>query len=199
MIEEKEKTIEVHLPEKLLHAVDAVCSLEKIDRSQLLKELIEAGLRERIIRLYQKSKLSAGRCAEILGISLREFLQLLEEKGVAINWDSEGIREYLIKSGYLKSIEEIISTLQTLKPTLTQQYGVETIGVFGSYTKGEQTKKSDIEILVTFSKDAQVGFFKFLELEEFLTKKIGVKVDLGTKAALKPHIGERILQEVIYI
>ena len=67
MIEEKEKTIEVHLPEKLIHAIDAVCSLEKIDRSQLLKELIEAGLRERTIRLYQKSKLSAGRVQRFLG------------------------------------------------------------------------------------------------------------------------------------
>ncbi|MGD0995348.1 MAG: nucleotidyltransferase family protein [Candidatus Bathyarchaeia archaeon] len=98
----------------------------------------------------------------------------------------------------MKTLEEIKSTLETLKPTLRDRFGVETIGVFGSYTRGEQTKKSDVDILVTFSKDAQVGFFKFLELEEFLTKKLGIKVDLVTRDALKPFIKERVLRETVY-
>jgi hypothetical protein len=98
----------------------------------------------------------------------------------------------------MKSLQEIKAELETLKPTLNERFGVETIGVFGSYTRGEQTKKSDIDILVTFSKDAQVGFFKFLELEEFLTKKLGVKVDLVTKNALKPFIKDRVLRETVY-
>jgi predicted nucleotidyltransferase len=98
----------------------------------------------------------------------------------------------------MKSLQEIKAELETLKPTLNERFGVETIGVFGSYTHGEQTKKSDIDILVTFSKDAQVGFFKFLELEEFLTKKLGVKVDLVTKNALKPFIKDRVLRETVY-
>ena len=98
----------------------------------------------------------------------------------------------------MKTLEEIKSTLETLKPTLRDRFGVETIGVFGSYTRGEQTKKSDVDILVTFSKDAQVGFFKFLELEEFLTKKLGIKVDLVTRDALKPFTKERVLRETVY-
>jgi len=99
----------------------------------------------------------------------------------------------------MKTLQEIKFTLETLKPTLTERFGVETIGVFGSYTRGEQTKKSDIDILVTLTKDAHVGLFEFLDLEEFLTNKLGVKVDLGTKASLKPHIGKRILEEVIMV
>ncbi len=98
----------------------------------------------------------------------------------------------------MKTLQEIKVELETLKPTLKERFRVETIGVFGSYTRGEQTKKSDIDILVTFSKDAQVGFFKFLELEEFLTKKIGVKVDLVTKNALKPFIKDQVLRETVY-
>ena len=98
----------------------------------------------------------------------------------------------------MKTLKEIKAELQTLKPSLKERFEVETIGVFGSYTRGEQTKKSDIDILVTFSKDAQVGFFKFLELEEFLTKKLGVKVDLVTKNALKPFIKDRVLRETVY-
>jgi len=85
-----------------------------------------------------------------------------------------------------------------LKPLLKEKFEVETIGVFGSYSRGEQTKKSDVDVLVVFSEDAHVGFFKFLELEEFLSQKIGVKVDLVTKDALKPMLKERILKEIVY-
>lgn len=98
----------------------------------------------------------------------------------------------------MKRHEEIISQLEALKPTLKEKFEVEAIGVFGSYSRGEQTKKSDVDILVLFSKDAHVGFFKFLELEEFLTRKLGVKIDLVTRNALKPTMKEQILKETVY-
>lgn len=98
----------------------------------------------------------------------------------------------------MKTIEEIKTQLEKLKPTLKKRYGVEAIGIFGSYTRGEQTKKSDADILVVFSEDAHVGFFKFLELEELLTQKLEVKVELVTKNALKPRMKEQILKETIY-
>jgi uncharacterized protein len=49
-----------------------------------------------------------------------------------------------------------------------------------------------------FSEDARVGFFKFLELEEFLSKSLGVKVDLVTENALKPMLKACILKETVY-
>ena len=99
----------------------------------------------------------------------------------------------------MKTLEELKVHLERLKPTLKEKFEVETIGIFGSYTRGEQTKKSDVDILVEFSEDARVGFFKFLDLEEFLSRKLGVKVDLVTKDALKPYIGKCILQEVVMV
>ena len=99
----------------------------------------------------------------------------------------------------MKTLEELRAQLERIKPTLKEKFEVETIGIFGSYTRGEQTKKSDVDILVEFSEDAEVGFFKFLDLEEFLARKLGVKVDLVTKNALKPYIGKRILQEVVMV
>ena len=44
-----------------------------------------------------------------------------------------------------------------------------------------------------------IGFFKFLEMEEHISKILSVKVDLVTKNALKPRIGEPILKEVVAI
>lgn len=99
----------------------------------------------------------------------------------------------------MKTLKEITATIEKLKPFLSEQYGVETIGVFGSYRRGEQTQKSDIDILVTFREDAHPGYFKFLELEEYLEKEFGVKVDLVSKGALKPYIGKHILEEVVMV
>lgn len=92
---EKSSVVTVRLSKRNLRRVEAVRALENVDRSTLFKEFIEDGLRERVIRLYENGKLSAGRGAEILGISLREFLELLERKCVAVNWDSEGVKDYL--------------------------------------------------------------------------------------------------------
>jgi len=80
---------------------------------------------------------------------------------------------------------------------LRNEYSVSSIGVFGSFSRGEDKKSSDVDILVEFSEP--VGMFKFIELEEYLSKLIGKKVDLVTKNALKPAIREEILEEVIYV
>lgn len=92
---EKTSVVTVRLSKRNLRRVEAIRALENVDRSTLFKEFIEDGLRDRVVSLYEKGKLSAGRGAEILGVSLREFLELLERKCVAVNWDSEGIKDYL--------------------------------------------------------------------------------------------------------
>jgi len=98
----------------------------------------------------------------------------------------------------MKTLEEIKAQLEQLKPMLKEKFEVETIGVFGSFSRGEQTKRSDVDVLVVFAEDARVGFFKFLDLEEFLTRELGVKVDLVTRDALKPAMKEQILRETVY-
>ena len=92
---EKSSVVTVRLSRRDLCRLEAVRALEKVDRSTLFKEFIEDGLRHRVVRLYSAGKLSAGRGAEVLGVSLREFLELLERECVAVNWNSEGVKEYL--------------------------------------------------------------------------------------------------------
>ncbi len=94
-------------------------------------------------------------------------------------------------------IDRIIMKLRENKPFLEEKYKVKTLGVFGSYVRGEQKKSSDLDILVEFAEP--VGLFEYMELEEFLEKNTGVKVDLVSKKALKPRIGKHILEEVINI
>jgi predicted HTH domain antitoxin len=93
--EEKSTVVTLRLSKRNLRKVEAVRELENVDRSTLFKEFIEDGLQERVVRLYEKGKISSGRGAEILGISLREFLELLERKGVSFNWYAGNIKEYM--------------------------------------------------------------------------------------------------------
>lgn len=97
----------------------------------------------------------------------------------------------------MKKVEELKSILKDKKAFLKEEYGVIEIGLFGSYTKGNQKKTSDIDILVEFEKT--IDLLTFVHLKNYLSDLLGVNVDLVTKKALKPKIGERILSETVYI
>ncbi|GLI53743.1 nucleotidyltransferase family protein [Thermodesulfovibrio yellowstonii] len=99
----------------------------------------------------------------------------------------------------VKTLKEIKAILESLKPELVKKYKIKEIGVFGSWVRGEQKKDSDIDILVEFEENSGISLFDFIEIEDYLRKKVGIKVDLVEKKALKPHIGKNILREVIYL
>jgi predicted nucleotidyltransferase len=80
---------------------------------------------------------------------------------------------------------------------LQRQYNVSKIGIFGSFSRGEDRSSSDVDIIVEFS--TQVDLFTFLELKEHLEAILGREIDLVTKNALKPLIKDRILSEVTYL
>lgn len=94
-------------------------------------------------------------------------------------------------------VVKIRSILSEHKEELQERFKIKEIGIFGSYVRGQQSKRSDIDILVEF-KEA-VGLFEFMDLEECLHNLLRINVDLVSKKALKPKIGEYILKEVVYI
>lgn len=73
---------------------------------------------------------------------------------------------------------------------------MKSIGLFGSWVRDEQTKQSDVDVLVKFEKP--IGFFKFVEIEDYLSERLGVKVDLVTPDALKPLIKPQMEKEAVY-
>ena len=93
--------------------------------------------------------------------------------------------------------QEIINIIRNKKPDMESRYGVQRLGLFGSYVKENQRKKSDIDILVTFNRD--IDLFDFLDLRAYLERQLHAKVDLVMETALKPAIGKRILSEVEYV
>jgi uncharacterized protein len=95
------------------------------------------------------------------------------------------------------SRQDILLSLKKLKGEVTKEYSVKTMGVFGSFAREEQTDQSDIDLLVEFSKP--VGFVTLMRLENFLSERLGKRVDLVTSDSLKPVIRQDVLSEVIYV
>jgi predicted nucleotidyltransferase len=96
----------------------------------------------------------------------------------------------------MKTKEQIIDMLKKEFDYLKKEFGVSRIALFGSYARNEQSENSDIDILVEFKRP--IGFFTFIHLEDYLTDKLGSKVDLVTPDALRPLMKPQILSEAIY-
>lgn len=94
-------------------------------------------------------------------------------------------------------LNSITGMLRQHLPNLAEEYHVRSLGVFGSYVRRQQSPQSDLDLLVVF--DEPPGLLKFIELENFLTDLLGIRVDLVMKDSLKPMIGQQILSEVVQV
>jgi len=75
--------------------------------------------------------------------------------------------------------------------------GAIKISIFGSYSRGEETKDSDIDILVAFSD--RKSLFDLVEIEYKLEELIGIKVDLLTEKSISPYLIDDIKKEMVVI
>ena len=82
-------------------------------------------------------------------------------------------------------------------PDLTERYGVTSLGLFGSYVRGEEREGSDLDLLVEFADTPDL--LEFVALGRDLSELLGVKVDLVMKRALKSRIGKNILEEAVTV
>jgi uncharacterized protein len=76
-----------------------------------------------------------------------------------------------------------------------QALGVERLGLFGSFVRGEQSARSDVDLLVRFHPEAK-SFDRFMALAFLLEDLLQRRVELVTTEGLSPHLGPRILDEV---
>jgi predicted nucleotidyltransferase len=90
-----------------------------------------------------------------------------------------------------KEVEIYIRKLHEMLPELKEKYHVSYLGIFGSYVRGEQEQGSDLDVLVEFSKTPTI--FKFVNLENYLSDALGVKVDLVMKDALSQTLANTSL------
>ena len=94
----------------------------------------------------------------------------------------------------MKTIKEIKQILSAHKEEIRERYGVIIIGIFGSYARNEQNKRSDVDILIEIEKP--IGL-KFFELWDYIEKLLGCEVDLVRAKLLREELEDVILSEVV--
>jgi len=98
----------------------------------------------------------------------------------------------------MTSKNTILSLMRTHKPQLAS-FGVNRIGLFGSYVRNEQKPQSDIDILVDFEPEKET-FDNLMNLYNYLEKLFdNKKIEVVTTNGLSPYLGKYILNEVNYV
>ena len=117
--------------------------------------------------------------------------------GVDLIKDDLNIEEEKADREILK--ENIKKAIDKLKPriiSVLKKYNVKKAGVFGSYSRGEQNKDSDVDIIIEPPKN--MGY-AFVGLAQALEESLGKKVDLITYKYINPHLKKYILEDEVRI
>ncbi|MCB0727348.1 MAG: nucleotidyltransferase family protein [Ignavibacteriae bacterium] len=96
----------------------------------------------------------------------------------------------------MENISHINSLLNQHKIDLQKKYNIKQLGVFGSYSRGDQVEESDVDILVEFEKPIGLDF---VSLAEDLENILKLKVDLVSKGAIKDKVFDLIKKDLIYV
>ncbi len=98
----------------------------------------------------------------------------------------------------MSSKEEIVAYLKNNKSFFYDKFGVTRMGIFGSFVSGEQTRSSDIDIVVEIE-ESRKNIHIFLQLKRFLEKELEKEIDLGFEHSLKPIVRDKIKEQIIYV
>ena len=90
--------------------------------------------------------------------------------------------------------------MQKIQKNITQikKFGVKKIGLFGSFINNNQTRNSDIDLLVEFKK-GQKSFDNYMDLKFFLEELFDRRVDLVITGVIKPDLKPYILGNAQYV
>ena len=97
------------------------------------------------------------------------------------------------------SQQDILEFISSNRDFLREKFHVTRIGIFGSYARKEQTKQSDIDLIVDFENNTQEIYELKLQLKEFFKDRFNVEVDICRERYIKPRFRKRIENEAIYV
>ena len=97
----------------------------------------------------------------------------------------------------MRNLKQIQNILASSKPELRKRYKVRELSIFGSYSRGEQKKKSDVDILVRFNPNASL--FDFIGLGNYLEERLKMKVDVVSERGIRPELKSSIVKDVVRI
>lgn len=95
----------------------------------------------------------------------------------------------------MADLNNILHCLRRAKPDLMRRYPLRSLGVFGSYVRGDQRDDSDVDLLVELGDD--MDLLAYAGLQQDLSDALGLPVDLVEREALRPRIAAQVLAEVV--
>ncbi len=98
----------------------------------------------------------------------------------------------------IPELEKLRQQLRVLLPELRERFGIVSLALFGSYVRGQAGAESDLDVLIELD-DRPFSLLQFVELEQWLSDRLGVRVDLVEKSALKEELKSFILREAVPI
>lgn len=98
-----------------------------------------------------------------------------------------------------QSLDWIVATLKNSLKFLKKKYNVKSLEIFGSYAKNLQNENSDLDLLVEFSDESEIGIFEFVRLENEISELLNLKIDLVIKDSIKEKLKISILSNLIPI
>ena len=111
----------------------------------------------------------------------------------------QGTHTRLLKEKFCTFVKRCIMNpeIKNIIINTLRAYNPEMIGVFGSYARNENTVESDIDILVRFK--STLSLLQLVHVENLISQKLGIKVDLVTEGAVKNRILKESIQQDLQI
>lgn len=99
----------------------------------------------------------------------------------------------------VRDLGEIAARVRTHAAELRGEWGVARVGVFGSFATGDQSPRSDVNLLVEFSESGKPTGFRFVELPRAIESFLGRKVDVVQPHLLRARLRDRVMREAVYV
>ncbi len=95
--------------------------------------------------------------------------------------------------------QDILNYLKSNQEYYYNQYGIQFIGLFGSFARDEANEKSDVDILYKIEKDKKLSIFQYLKLIRKLEEIFHTKIDLVRDETIKPRLKNYIQKDICYV
>ena len=95
--------------------------------------------------------------------------------------------------------QAILNFLKKKKEEFRKSFSIEKIGLYGSYSRGDQTNDSDIDIVYVLKDGNKFGYSEYLELNEMLSKQFKKKIELVNYKYMNPIIKHKAEKDIIYV
>jgi len=99
----------------------------------------------------------------------------------------------------MNSKEEILEFLDKNYVTITKNYHLTKLGIFGSFARGEQQAESDVDVIIEIEDGTKNIHDLKSSLRAYLTHSFGRSVDIAREKYLKPYVKDIILKDTIYV